>query len=180
LPRLWCSVLVSILTLAGALAAPAWATPPDESHCLVRVVDQTDDGEFIVGPEECFATFAAAQVAVRTSPLKVPRDAGFDETAHHESGRLLLSFTLGTHYDGSGGSGSSISVVGDACTGGWWNTGGAWANRISSSWNGCYRLRHYDNPDKFGSWADTVGVGSVHNLPAGMNNKTESVAYLGS
>lgn len=70
--------------------------------------------------------------------------------------------------------------MGAGCTGGYWNTGLAWANRISSSWNGCYRLRHYDGPNKSGASGDTVGAGSTHNVPAAINNKTESVAYLGS
>lgn len=92
---------------------------------------------------------------------------------------LLSTFTLGTHFEGLNGTGSSISVVGGDCTGGYWNTGLTWANRISSSWNGCYRLRHYDLPNKSGPWVDLVGSGTK-NLPSIMNNKTESVAYLGS
>jgi hypothetical protein len=67
-------------------------------------------------------------------------------------------------------------VVGGSCSGGYWNTGSTWANRISSSWNGCYRLRHHDGPSKTGTYADTLGPGT-HNLPSHMNNKTESVSY---
>lgn len=175
----YCSFLASMATIALALAAPAAATPHEESHCLVRVIDQTAEGQFLVGPEECYSSFGVARAAAHTASMGDPRPVGADLAAAFEPG-LLSTFTLGIHYDGSGGSGSSISIVGGACSGGWWNTGASWANKISSSWNGCYRLRHYDNPNRGGTWADTVGVGSVHNLPAAMNNKTESVAYLGS
>jgi hypothetical protein len=96
-----------------------------------------------------------------------------------EAASVISSFTLGTHFDGFNGTGSSISVVGSSCTGGYWNTGASWANRISSSWNGCYRLRHHDGPNKTGTYADTVGSGT-HNLPSSMNNRTESVSYWGS
>lgn len=92
---------------------------------------------------------------------------------------LLSSFTLGIHFDGYNGSGSSITVVGASCTGGWWNTGSAWANRISSSWNGCYRLKHHDEPNRVGASESTTGSGRVHNLSV-LNNRAESVSYWGS
>jgi len=95
-------------------------------------------------------------------------------------GSSLASFTLGIHFDGSNGSGSSISIVGTGCSGGWWNTGGSWANRISSSKNGCYRLTHHDYPNRGGDSEDTVGAGATHNLSSSMNNKTESVSYWSS
>lgn len=92
---------------------------------------------------------------------------------------VASTFTLGVHFDGFNGTGSSISVVGSDCSGGYWNTGTTWANRISSSWNGCYRLRHYDSPYATGAWQDTYGAGSTHNLST-LNNRAESVAYFGS
>lgn len=89
-------------------------------------------------------------------------------------------FRPGTHFDGYNGSGSSISVQGSSCTGGWWNTPSSWDNRISSSYNGCYRLAHFDSPNKSGDRYDTTGVGQTDNLSAAMSNRTESVAYYGS
>ncbi len=87
------------------------------------------------------------------------------------------TFTLGIHYDGYNGTGSSITVVGSSCSGGWWNTPSWFDNRISSSWNGCYRLRHYNKPNRGGMSGSTYGAGSVHNVPWWINNKAESVSY---
>ena len=39
----------------------------------------------------------------------------------------MSTSTLGRHFDGFNGTGSSISVIGANCTGGWWNTGPTWA-----------------------------------------------------
>lgn len=50
----------------------------------------------------------------------------------------------------------------------------------ASPWGGCYRLAHYDYPNKGGDRYDTTGVGQTDNLSAAMNNRTESVAYHGS
>jgi hypothetical protein len=159
------------------LAAPVDAASPVESHCVVQVVDQTDQGELVVGAADCYLSFADAQAA--SAEVQFGRTAQ-GVTTDGTDVVFLLSTTLGIHYDGLNGGGSSITVVGSSCSGGWWNTGATWANRISSSWNGCHRLRHYDRANQGGSWADTIGVGAVHNLPLAMNNKTESVAYLGS
>lgn len=148
-----------------------------ESHCVVRVLGQGWNGELWLSAPVCFDTLASAFEAAASPGLafgaRPERTAGTDSYE-------LLSFTLGTHFDGLNGTGSSISVVGSSCGGGWWNTGATWANRISSSWNGCYRLRHHDGPGASGASADTVGAGSTHNLPGAMNNKTESVSYWGS
>ncbi len=91
-----------------------------------------------------------------------------------------IPFTIGIHYTGSNGSGSSIVIKGTGCTGGYWNTGSTWGNKISSSYNGCYRLRHYDNPNRSGSQTSTTGAGVIRNLVSAMVNRTESVSYHGS
>jgi len=155
----------------------------EETHCVVRVVDQKDDGQFVFDSPTCFAQLPAALEFASyglMTELDLAGVSGPGLFAAPDEARALASFTLGIHFDGYNGTGSSISVVGSSCTGGWWNTGGTWSNRISSSWNGCYRLRHYDYPSKGGTWADTTGVGQTDNLPSFMNNRTESVAYYGS
>ncbi len=75
-----------------------------------------------------------------------PDFSGAQLLADASLGEFTLASTLGVHFDGTNGTGSSISVSGGGCTGGHWNTGGSWANRISSSWNGCYKLRHHNPP----------------------------------
>jgi hypothetical protein len=176
-----------LLALVGAGLHPnpteISVTSAEETHCVVHVVDQASDGEFTLSPASCFERlesaldYAANGRTAEDASLELP---GPTVLGDPEAGAALSTFTLGIHFDGSNGTGSSISVVGSSCIGGWWNTGGTWANRISSSWNGCYRLRHYDNPNKAGIWADTTGVGQTDNIPSLMNNRAESVAYFGS
>lgn len=183
-------MLAAIVLLAFVLAAPSpsslWTAAGAvgvESHCVVEVVGQLADGEFVFADEVCFDSLGGALVFASGGELsesEVDHLSGPGLVAEPESGMTLSTFTLGIHFDGSNGTGSSISIVGSSCTGGYWNTGGTWANRISSSWNGCYRLRHYDNPNKSGAWVDTTGVGQTDNLPGPMNNRTESVAYYSS
>jgi hypothetical protein len=151
--------VAAMSALAFAMALPPFATDalpfPIESHCVVVVVGQEESGELITTVPVCLGLEA------------------------NSSFQALAAFTLGRHYDGFNGTGSSISVVGSSCTGGWWNTPTAWDNRISSSYHGCAALRHYDLPSTGGSFQLTTGVGTVKNLGA-MNNRTESVSYSAS
>lgn len=175
--------VVAVISVALLAGLPAMADPSAEGgelHCLVEVIGQKPSGELIVSTPDCHHTFEEAMVVASGGLLSVDgAPSGEELFSDADAGSVLLSFTLGTHFDGFNGSGSSISVVGGSCTGGYWNTGASWANRISSSWNGCYRLRHHDGPNKTGIYADTVGAGT-HNLPSFMNNKTESVSYWSS
>ncbi len=178
-PVVTASAVLAVMLLAG-VPAVAGAAGEGDLHCVVVVVGQRASGELVVSAPDCYPSFQEA-MAVASGGLisaeAVP--SGEELFADPEAGSLLSSFTLGIHFDGLNGSGSSISVVGSSCTGGYWNTGASWANRISSSWNGCYRLRHHDGPNRTGTYVDTVGSG-IHNLPWWMNNRTESVSYWGS
>lgn len=148
-----------------------------ETHCVVFVVDQESDGELITTDPECFADPLDAEAWVTVGwQLAHGPEALFDGMGGVST---LATFTLGRHYDGFNGSGSSIHVVGSSCTGGYWNTPSAWDNRISSSFNGCAHLRHWDGPNMSGSSESTYGGGTTDNLTF-MNNRTESVSYYSS
>ena len=162
------SAVLSVLVVLAAIPPSGEAAPPPETHCVVFVVDQRPDGELIVSEPECFADEAAADAK-----------AAEGHESRAESVRAVSSFVLGKHFDGFNGSGSSISVVGSSCTGGYWNTPSAWANRISSSYNGCYRLRHWELPNKNGASENTYGVGTTNNLGS-LNNRVQSVSYHSS
>jgi hypothetical protein len=177
---LW-SMAVLMMVLVGALPGLAVPTPDEESHCVRVVVGQKADGELILSEARCYGSFALAALDVSGGEVLLDPDAtGGDLFDGGAEGSSLASFTLGIHFDGYNGSGSSISIVGTGCSGGWWNTGGTWANRISSSKNGCYRLTHYDHSNMGGDSQSTVGGGVTHNLSSFMNNKTESVSYWSS
>lgn len=168
------SLSVVLASIAGV--APGDVVEPDESHCVVFVVDKEPDGKLVTTDPVCFPVKAEAEMWADTG---LSLSSGSLPTLSAEGVFALASFTLGTHYDGANGTGSSISVVGSSCTGGYWNTPTAWDNRISSSYNGCARLRHWDLPSKAGSFENTYGAGTTDNL-TGLNNKTESVSYHSS
>jgi hypothetical protein len=181
------ALILSVLALAAtmAVAIPASAerarssdVSSDEQHCVAAVVGQAADGELLLSEESCYDTFAEAMGDLSAGTVKLdletPGAAVFDDEL---IGTLAGSFTLGIHYDGYGGSGSSISITGSSCRGGYWNAYGFWSNRISSSFNGCYHLRHYDYYNKGGSSYNTYTAGQIDNIYGWMNNRTNSVAY---
>ncbi len=176
---------LGVAVLATGLVAPtpvgSDAGSTVEEHCVVEVIEQGPDGELITTAPLCFESFPEAIAEASDGAVRLaPGANGSVLFSYPEVARAVSSFTLGIHFDGRNGSGSSISVSGSTCSGGWWNTSSGWSNRISSSFNGCYRLRHYDDANRGGSYTDTTGAGATHNLASWMDNRTESVAYLGS
>lgn len=166
----------TVLAVAAPVPAGAKAELKEakEKHCVVYVVDKTTEGQLAMSSPTCFATPAEAAELAATPVLKA-QTADIDGMAFGYS-----TFTIGIHYDGANGTGSSITVVGSSCTGGWWNTPGWFDNKTSSSYNGCYRLRHYDKPNRGGMGYNTYTVGQTDNIASYMNNRTESVAYYSS
>lgn len=171
------SLSVAVLLLAPSLdLAVEDVQRQREMHCVVFVIDQREDGELVMSEPECFSDEASAD----TRALEGHHSWNASPADEQGSGVVMASSSvLGKHYQGANGSGSSISVVGSSCTGGYWNTGSSWANRISSSYNGCHRLRHWDLPNKGGISESTYGSGTTNNLTY-MNNRTQSVSYHSS
>jgi hypothetical protein len=159
--RFGLGALVGVLALATLLPASA-AGAAAEEHCAARVVEKRSSGELVLGPTTCRATKREALVAVGagTEPNRMTTQA---------------SSTIGTHYDGANYSGSSFTVVGSSCSGGWLNLASAWDNRISSTANGCNRVIHYDGDNLSGASQTTSGLGG--NLSA-LNNLANSIQYL--
>jgi hypothetical protein len=181
---------VAALTLATALVAvvPAvaqTAEPAAEEHCVAVAVDSANDGRLVLDEPECFSSADEASEATKDALVTLAasnRLAARSAMADDSDGKAVAqaaSKTLGIHYDGSGGSGSSITIVGSACTGGYWNASATWKNRINSSYNGCGRLKHYDKPSMVGMMYTTLGAGTTDNL-GWFANMTESVSYHAS
>ena len=80
-----------------------------EEHCVVFVVDQEPDGKLITTDPVCFPSQNETDAYGRTWLRSVSPAA---VSPVRRTGLALASFTLGTHYDGANGTGSSISVVG--------------------------------------------------------------------
>jgi len=168
-----------VLAIATALAQPSDAVDIGvvESHCVVDVTARSSTGQLLLSESRCYSTFAEAMFDASAGSLALPPPTQSDVLeGDKEFAAEVLSLILGIHFDGANGSGSSITITGSGCNGGWWNTGASWANRISSSYNGCARLAHYDFPNKGGSVESTYGVGTTDNLGL-LNNRAESVAY---
>jgi hypothetical protein len=85
------------------------------------------------------------------------------------------TFAIGVHYDGADLTGSSLTVVGADCLGGWLNLPSTWNNRISSTLHGCPRIRHYDGVNLGTPQETTYSPGG--NLGP-LNNIASSVQYL--
>jgi hypothetical protein len=160
------STLVFSAVVPIAAASAADKTPPSTPtsaapHCLTRVTGKSASGELQLSTPECYATFAS---------VLLKAGGGGDVVA------LSGNFIIGTHYDGANFTGASISVQGSDCYGGYINLTGWWANRVSSTINGCPQIDHYFWPNLGGSSEATTGFGG--NL-FWLNNLSESIAYNG-
>ena len=163
---------VARLAMAGLVVAglTAWAGPPGagaaeqgrapapvEEHCVLVVLDQAPDGELRTTDPVCSTTRAGALQRVGTATL-------------------LADFPIGVHYDGAGFTGSSVTVMGSSCIGGWLNLPGSWNDRISSTLNGCPTIRHYQHVYLTPPSATTYSPGG--NLGA-LSDEVSSIQYLG-
>ncbi len=174
-----------------AASAPAPAPDPDpapepsetEQHCNAYVLDERPSGELVLSEPECYERFSSAMFAGTNGAWRLPYDApvGVLESptaaAHYPGMETLLSHTspLATHYKLKNGGGSSITIWGSTCSG-YWNTWSSWDNSISSTYNACYRITHYDMPWLMGGSVATVGF-YLHNSPSSMNDRAESIKY---
>jgi hypothetical protein len=153
------SLLLAVLTL-GAVLTIAPSAQAAERHCAATVVGQKASGEYVLSPMVCRASRDAALEAVGAVST-----SGFSTQS---------TFTIGTHFDGAGFTGSSFSVTGSDCNGGWLNLSSTWDNRVSSTLNGCPTVRHYDGDNLSGSSQATTGGGGDLTT---LNNKTQSIKY---
>lgn len=156
--------LVSVAPAAGATPAaalqpvePQPVEPQPVEHCVAVVVGQHPDGEFVLSEIVCHEERATAVRSAR---------------AAHGTAR---SMAIGIHYDLHNLGGSSFTVMGDNCLGGYLNMSAAWDNRVSSTLGGCPRIRHWTGANKTGSAQDTLPHG---NLAAPVNNAVSSIQYM--
>ena len=179
-------LIVAAALLAAAPAALGAASAAGEAveteHCVAVASEEAADGRLVLSEPECYPTVAEAAAATKEAGAALTdalRTAAQSAVGADATDDVISSITLGIHYDGSSGSGSSISIVGSGCTGGYWNALGWWKNRISSSYNGCYRLKHFDFQNRSGAMFTTLGSGTTDNL-SWFANMTESVSYHSS
>lgn len=154
------AVLAAGLVVGGGAASTSAAggaptAARAEEHCVIRVTQRDPDGRLHTTEPECAST--------RGSAL---RSAGVT---------ALADWAIGVHFDGANLTGSSLTVLGADCTGGWLNLPAGWSNRISSTSHGCPRIRHWDGFWLVSPSEDTVWPGGNLGL---LNNKPSSIQYL--
>ena len=150
------TVAAAVLGTGVLVTAPGATAAPREEHCVVRVLGQRPTGELETTAPTCAPTRDQALArSGATADADVP---------------------IGYHYDGVDLTGSSFTVVGSSCVGGWLNLPATWVNRVSSTLHGCPHIRHFDGNNLTGASQMTVYPGG--NLAAAMNNKTNSIQYL--
>ncbi len=159
--------LIALAVTFASGATPASGADVGE-HCVVSVIGQRGSGELLVSDPVCYQTFEGAMRSEGVTAW----GAGASARA---SSLAAATFTIGIHYDGANFTGPSTSVVGSGCTGGWLNVSAAWNDRISSTQNGCPRIRHYAGYNLTGASQTTYAPGG--NLTT-LNNLTSSIQYL--
>jgi hypothetical protein len=141
-------VLVGTLGPVGAasLESDGPVAEPIDQHCLLRVIGQDPlTKELRTAPLEC-----------QTGPAV----------------RMRVTYSA-VHYTGSNFSGSTLSIVGDTCSGGWLNMPAGWVNVISSTWSFCF-VAHWDLNNLTGDVQVLTPPGG--NLTS-LNNRTNSASY---
>ena len=106
-----------VASLPGA-AAPAAAMSPGDQHCVLHVVGQAPNGRFITDEPVCYPTLAEA-LAEAGAPGVARAALGGLTAAELDAVVAAASGTLGVHVDGANRTGSSITVSGGACNGGY-------------------------------------------------------------
>lgn len=154
--------------VGSATTASATTDEHPDHHCVVHVLGQKPGGELTVSQPACYPGLDEAMAAERV-------DAWGPGASTEVQGMAAATFVIGTHFDGAGFTGASMSVVGSDCGGGWLNVSAAWNNRISSTLNGCPRVRHHAGANLTGTSETTYAPGG--NLGA-LNNQTSSIRYL--
>lgn len=142
-----------------AARASAEVAAPAEQHCVVQVLGQQQTGELRTSKAECATT--------RTQAM---REAGVDLASP-----AAVTSMIGAHYDGYAYTGSSFTVVGSDCAGGWLNLPAAWSNRVSSTMHGCPTIRHFDGFYRVTPEQTTTWPGANLFL---LNDRTSSIQYL--
>ena len=122
-----CIAVVAVLTSMGPTAGATSSDSETEiTHCVVSVIDQLESGEYVLSDEECYSDFSSAMESVGLGESA-------DTPAKAEAAALSIQSTLATHYDGASYTGSSFSVLGINCLGGYVNMSASWDNRVSST-----------------------------------------------
>ncbi len=167
------SVAIPVANPVSGAAAAGNPVQPQEVHCVLHVIGQADNGRYLTDEPTCYPTLADA---LADAGGRLPTgDVRGDLTAAQAAEVVQASsMNIGIHFDGANRTGSSITVTGGECGGGYINLSASWVNRISSTLNGCPSVNFWNGFDKTGSYEQT-GYSS-ENLGS-LNNAANSIGY---
>ena len=141
-------LFLTAITLCALVPAAGAASSKGEQHCVLQVIGQD-----------------AKTKELRTGALQCEVGA--------TSQIMALQTIAAVHYTGQQFSGSTLSIVGDSCSGGWLNMPNGWQNVISSTSSSCFVV-HFDNWYLVGDSQSTSNPGGNLTL---MDNRTNSASY---
>lgn len=153
-----------VASTASLGARPAEASTG--SHCVAWTQPTASSLALEVVELQCYSSFSDATTA-----------AGGSTSTSSETSTMQSSgdSIIGIHFDGKRLTGDSFTVVGSNCAGGYLNVSNYWNNRVSSTWNGCPAIRHFDG-------FNIIGANETTFDPGGdlwyMDNRTSSIQYL--
>lgn len=161
-------LLVSLLIATSAIVITRGDNVASaEQHCLAQVLGQKADGELVLSELEC-------SDGSRADLLAAHGVGGFTGTGELAAG--ARAGTLATHYDHIY-SGSSLTIAGNGCTGGWYELPSSFDNKVSSTaagvGSGCDRIRHYDGDGLTGGYRSTWPTGTLGSY----DNRANSILY---
>ena len=155
------ATLVVVPRLTGSTESAA------NTHCVVQVLGVQDSGEYILteptcvsGGDQARADLYLAMGASGESINVTLAASGSDVRVTELAAAVEI---LGVHFDAWGYGGSTFSVVGSNCLGGYLNLSSSWINKVSSTDNVlCTRIKHHDNYNTGGSYQSTWGRSEEH------------------
>lgn len=157
----------------GAGYSDAGASEGADEHCVLHVTGVERSGRYLTGEPVCYPTLVEA-----LTEAGVPLDASRPGSAFGDierSGAIASADrTIGIHWDGLNRTGSSITISGGECSGGFVDLSSAWVNRISSTWNVCPATRFFDG---FGKTGDSQQTGLLTVNLGALNNRANSISY---
>jgi len=198
IPRTKALVLFTAVTAAASVStasAQATVAPAAEEHCVIETAPPPTAGsdELQIVATSCFDRFddvlevldAPQEIVDRVdqpdqltsadmAALGPEAAAGAAPETSEEPQALASTFTIGVHYDATSAAGTSISVTGSNCSGGYINLSTAWNNRVGATKNGCPVIVHWDGFNIVGTNQQTTAPGGPLTF---MDNRTSSIQY---
>ncbi len=150
--------------------APSPAPSPGAGHCVTTLLTPRQMARGATSELRCYPRFDQAMASVG---VRVPRSATPADVAGGGASTLVA-----IHYDGTNGSGDSLSISGTDCNGGGISLSGGWNNAISSTAHQlCGQIKHFANTDYSGATSLTEGGwGAVRNVGS-LSNDVGSIRY---